>query len=152
MKSSRFLGQMLALCLPGLAVGLVVFPSGAPALSSANPALPIFVEDLSIRHLEDSVSIVSVIGPEFTQVRQTVQNGYLQAAPGTTTYDILHAALSSAYGAQLIESSEPMGYCLEWDEELQKWRLICLERLIFTIGFGIQGHVVVEVFQKTLMS
>ena len=142
MYSPRFVGQALALCLPGLLAVVPVVQSGARRLSRADlePA-----GSVSIWHREAGGYRQSADAPLVLRVRSTVERAMALQGPGLDTFRRAHAALSERYGARLtVSSALPPHYEWRWNPILERWEIVCITSHTMEIDFGRGGTVVVE--------
>lgn len=138
MKSPRFSGRMLAVCLPGLATALLALPSRAIAPQSMLPS----GHTVSICHQDLDQYSDSVFTPEVQEVRLAIQSGLAKDVLGSAAVAHLHTVLTTRYGEQLHESTR-LAYALQWIEG--QWVWICTSTTSFEVDFGARGAVVVMV-------
>lgn len=132
MKSPRILGQMLAVCLPGLA-GLFAI-SG----QSSAPLASQFSTEVTAEHVEFAGDANSVYSQPMEEIRLVIQQG-LQAEPvDISAY--LHDALTQLYGKSLSEASA-MTYHMTWVDG--KPVVVCDGEDTFEISFGARGTILV---------
>ena len=144
MYSPRFVGQTLALCLPGLLALVPVVQSGARRLSLSR-AGPEPARSVSIWHREAGGYRQSTDAPLVLQVRSLVERAMALQGPRLDTFRRAHAALSERYGARLtVSSALPPHYEWRWNPILEEWEIVCVTSHAMEIDFGRGGTVVVE--------
>lgn len=142
MFSPRFVGQTLALCLPGLLAVIPVVQSGARRLTRPSPAPGYSV---SIWHREAGGIRQSADAFVVLQVRSVVDRVLALQGPRLDAFKRAHLALSERYGARLaVNSALPPHYQWRWNPITEQWELVCLTSHSMEVDFGPRGTVVVE--------
>jgi hypothetical protein len=140
-KSPQFLGQVLALCLPGL---IAVVPAVQARSPQLQPTRPVPSGSVSIRHREVGQYRQSVDTSMVMQVRWSVDRALALQGPELTTFQRVKTVLSQRYGTRMLASSAAPGYAWMWNPVLEKWVLVCLSTSTIEIDFGRRGTVVIE--------
>lgn len=140
MNSPRFVGQMLALCLPGLIALAPVVQSRTP---QSGPRL-VPTGSVSIWHREAGQYRQSLETPMVQQVQYLLDRVRTLEGPGLDTHQRARAVLSEHYGDRMAVTSAPMThYVRVWDPQLG-WVIVCISISTLEIDFGRRGTVVVE--------
>ena len=142
MNAPRFVGQMLALCIPGLIAFVPYVQARAPRSERTRP---VPTGSVSVWHREVGQYRQSADTLMVLQVRALVERALSLSGPGLDTHRRAQVALSARYGERMLVSSAAVAkYVWVWDPVLERWVIVCLSASTLEIDFGRRGTVLVE--------
>jgi hypothetical protein len=138
-KSPRFGGQILGVCLSGM----IAFVPSAQIQSRAALTEPAaFVDFIAVGHLEAGHYRVAADLPAVLEVRMLIEQADANTDPPLERAELARLTLSESYGARLTEGPTQAHYM--WVLINGEWVLVCTTVVEFQVDFGAWGHVFVE--------
>lgn len=139
MKSARFVGQAIAVCLYSV---LAISPTaqvGSPSRIRSNPPL---ADSVVVWHQEAGQHRLAAELPIVLQVRTLIAGAVEVQSPDGTMAKTVRRTLTERFGTLMTESASPPRYV--WVLIEGQWVLVCLTATEFQVDFGRWGHVVVQ--------
>lgn len=139
MKTPRFVGQTLAVCLSAaLAFSPTAQVQSPSRIRSNSPA----ANSVVVWHHEASQHRIAAELPLVARVRAFIEQAIEIQSPELSQATTVREALSEHFGTRMTETASPPHYV--WVRIDGQWVLVCLTVTEFQIDFARWGHVVVQ--------